>query len=134
MARTDEIAEPSFAARLEARRFGTAMAEIIPIIATTRSNSINEKPSCRWLVFMTYLVLRAERNVLRFLASPHLVIKTVDPIRREMSASSNTMIVPRVRFSKTVELLTFWLSSSWSGVEVHRPDKFRQRRDDGFRQ
>ena len=43
--RIDAIADASFAARFDARRFGTAMAEIIPMIATTRSNSINEKPS-----------------------------------------------------------------------------------------
>jgi hypothetical protein len=44
-------AEPSLAARREARRLGMAIAAMIPIMATTISNSIKEKPVCR-LFFM----------------------------------------------------------------------------------
>jgi hypothetical protein len=45
MVRNEYCAEPSFAARLEARRLGIAMAAIIPMIATVISSSINEKPA-----------------------------------------------------------------------------------------
>jgi hypothetical protein len=45
MVRSEDWAEPSFAARREARRFGIAMAAMMPMIATTISSSINEKPA-----------------------------------------------------------------------------------------
>jgi hypothetical protein len=44
MIRIVDKAEASFAARLEDRRFGTAIAEMIPMMATTMSSSISEKP------------------------------------------------------------------------------------------
>src|SRR5712692_5126764 len=44
MVRSDCSAEPSFAARREARRLGIAIAAIMPIIATTIRSSISEKP------------------------------------------------------------------------------------------
>src|SRR5882724_685055 len=51
MVRSEDCAEPSFAARREARRFGIAMAAIMPMIATTMSSSISEKPF--WFFFMS---------------------------------------------------------------------------------
>jgi hypothetical protein len=49
----EEVAEPSFAARREASRLGIAMAAMIPIMATTISNSINEKPFiCFLFIFL----------------------------------------------------------------------------------
>src|SRR5215510_7694958 len=53
MVRTDDCAEPSYAARREAIRLGIAIAAMMPMIATTISSSISEKPSCR-LFFMSY--------------------------------------------------------------------------------
>src|SRR6185503_9245832 len=50
MVRSEDWAEPSFAARREARRLGIAMAAMMPIIATTMSNSISEKPF--WFLFV----------------------------------------------------------------------------------
>jgi hypothetical protein len=46
--RREDWAEPSLAARLEARIFGIAIEAMIPIIATTMSSSINEKPVSSW--------------------------------------------------------------------------------------
>jgi hypothetical protein len=37
-------ADASFAARLEDNRFGIAMAEMMPMMATTMSSSISENP------------------------------------------------------------------------------------------
>src|SRR6476619_2230150 len=48
MVRKEYCADPSFAALLEARRLGTAMAAMIPMIAIVMSNSINEKPALVW--------------------------------------------------------------------------------------
>jgi hypothetical protein len=45
MVRSEYCAEPSLAARLEARRLGIAMAAIIPMMATVINSSINEKPA-----------------------------------------------------------------------------------------
>jgi hypothetical protein len=45
MVRNEYCADPSFAALLEARRLGTAMAAMIPMTATVISSSINEKPA-----------------------------------------------------------------------------------------
>jgi len=42
--RIAESAAPSLAALREASRFGIAMAAMMPIMATTISNSIREKP------------------------------------------------------------------------------------------
>src|SRR6266849_8423519 len=50
MVRSEDWAEPSFAARREARRLGIAMAAMMPIIATTMSSSISEKPF--WFLFI----------------------------------------------------------------------------------
>jgi len=44
MERIAESAEPSFAARFEASRLGTAIEAMMPIIATTIISSIKEKP------------------------------------------------------------------------------------------
>src|SRR5438477_1343648 len=50
--RTEAAAEDSFAAILARSRFGMAIAAMIKMIATTISNSINEKPFClRMLLF-----------------------------------------------------------------------------------
>src|ERR1700730_6141283 len=46
MVRMEPTAEASLAAIRERSRLGIAMAAIIKIIATTISNSINEKPFC----------------------------------------------------------------------------------------
>jgi hypothetical protein len=45
MVRKLPIAEDSLAARREARRFGIAMAAMMPMIATTIKSSINENPA-----------------------------------------------------------------------------------------
>src|SRR6185295_492820 len=57
MVRSDDWADPSFAARREARRLGTAMAASIPMIATTMRSSISEKPSC--CLFFIYLLQKS---------------------------------------------------------------------------
>src|SRR6266496_4561978 len=49
----DDCAEPSLAARRDARRLGIAIAAMIPIIATTMRSSIREKPSWRLFVFIS---------------------------------------------------------------------------------
>src|SRR5678815_661834 len=54
MVRIDDWADPSLAERREARRFGIAIAAIIPMIATTTRSSIKEKPDWR-LQFISYL-------------------------------------------------------------------------------
>src|ERR1700722_5352836 len=46
MERTEPTAEASLAAMRARSKFGIAMAAMIKIIATTISNSINEKPFC----------------------------------------------------------------------------------------
>src|ERR687886_1355694 len=46
MVRTLEMAEASLAARREASRLGMAMAAMMPMIATTISSSMSEKPFC----------------------------------------------------------------------------------------
>src|SRR5688500_20397879 len=45
MTRNALNAAASFAERFEDSRFGTAIAEMMPIMATTRRSSISEKPS-----------------------------------------------------------------------------------------
>src|SRR6476469_4805397 len=57
--RIEAAAEDSLAAILARSRFGMAIAAMIKMIATTISNSINEKPFClRILVFPSSLVFR----------------------------------------------------------------------------
>src|SRR5579859_6581276 len=51
MVRTDPTADASLAAIRERSRFGIAIAAIIRMIATTISNSINEKPFCFLFIF-----------------------------------------------------------------------------------
>src|SRR6266849_3042942 len=46
MVRMEAIAEASFAVMRARTRFGTAIAAMIKMIATTISNSISEKPLC----------------------------------------------------------------------------------------
>jgi hypothetical protein len=46
MVRMEEMADASLAARREASRLGVAMAATMPMIATTISSSISEKPAC----------------------------------------------------------------------------------------
>src|SRR6476469_3702308 len=58
MVRIDCCADPSLAARREARRLGIAIAAIMPMIATTIKSSINEKPSWRLLVILVSCSLR----------------------------------------------------------------------------
>src|SRR5437868_4403227 len=65
MVRREDWAEPSLAARREARRLGIAMAAMMPIIATTIRSSINEKPSWRLLV----MVIRAPFTYLSLLVA-----------------------------------------------------------------
>jgi predicted tellurium resistance membrane protein TerC len=57
----EDCAEPSLAARLEARRLGIAMAAMMPMIATTMRSSISEKPSWRLFVFIFLFVLLREK-------------------------------------------------------------------------
>jgi hypothetical protein len=55
MVRTDPTAEASLAAILDRSKFGIAMAAMIRMMATTISNSINEKPfSLRMSYFPFY--------------------------------------------------------------------------------
>src|SRR5258708_11621969 len=59
--RIEPTAEASFAAIRERSRFGIAMAAMIRMIATTISNSINEKPFClRICTFPLSKVLSSE--------------------------------------------------------------------------
>src|ERR1041385_600453 len=51
-------AEPSLAARREARRLGIAIAAMMPMIATTIKSSINEKPSWRLVFILVSCSLR----------------------------------------------------------------------------
>src|SRR5687768_14064287 len=84
-------AEPSLAARFEAKRLGIAMAAIMPIIATTIKSSIREKPSWRF-VFISYscslekVVNVSRANGLR----PYDVCRA----EREVSRVSLTRAVP----------------------------------------
>src|SRR3990172_11001936 len=54
MVRNAPAAEDSLAAMRERNKFGTAIAAMIKMIATTINNSINEKPFC----FFMYLPLQ----------------------------------------------------------------------------
>src|ERR1044072_8714080 len=56
------IAEPSLAARREARRLGIAIAAMMPIIATTMRSSINEKPSWRLVFMLIFMLLKRYRG------------------------------------------------------------------------
>src|ERR1043166_6576724 len=58
MVRREDWAEPSLAARREERRLGIAMAAMMPMIATTMSSSINEKPFWFLLVISFICSLR----------------------------------------------------------------------------
>src|SRR5438874_269967 len=51
--RTEAAAEDSFAAILARSRFGMAIAAMIKMIATTISNSINEKPFCLRILILS---------------------------------------------------------------------------------
>jgi len=51
------MAADSLAARREARRLGMAMAAIMPMIATTISSSIREKPSWRFVFIWLFMLL-----------------------------------------------------------------------------
>src|SRR5918992_5341384 len=70
MVRKEEMAEPSLAARREARRLGIAMAAMMPIIATTIRSSINEKPAWRLVVIRVWCSLKDIGGFHRFLAPP----------------------------------------------------------------
>src|ERR1035441_7849026 len=50
--RSEATAEASLAAILERSKFGIAIAAMIKIIATTISNSINEKPFCLFRILI----------------------------------------------------------------------------------
>src|SRR5882724_10900384 len=88
-------AEPSFAARREARRLGIAMAAIMPIIATTMSNSISEKPCWRLFDVISYgAPLR--KFLVVYLAPLDVVYRRRAAQRRKLSAASLiTKTVPR---------------------------------------
>jgi len=53
--RREDTAEASLAARLEANRLGMAMAAMMPMIATTISSSISEKPFRTLLLVIFFL-------------------------------------------------------------------------------
>src|ERR1044072_598893 len=55
--RTVDIADASLAGRREASRLGMAMAAMMPMIATTISNSISEKPFWPFFVCICFTVL-----------------------------------------------------------------------------
>src|SRR5438270_13868572 len=80
--RTEAAAEDSLAEILARSRFGMAIAAMIKMIATTISNSINEKPFClRILVFSLFYVFesRSQRpdGSIFALASPIALITKV---------------------------------------------------------
>src|SRR5688572_18516235 len=54
----EDIADPSLAARLDASRLGTAMAMMMPMIATTMSSSIRENPTSFFLLILIPQKLR----------------------------------------------------------------------------
>ena len=60
MLRTEPTAEDSLAAILARSRFGMAIAAMIRMIATTISNSINEKPFCLRIRFFLFWFLKPE--------------------------------------------------------------------------
>src|SRR5947199_9191897 len=73
MVRSEATAEASFAAILERIRLGIAIAAMIRMIATTISNSINEKPFC---------LLRILSNLLRQLhAEAQYLVARNGPLR-----------------------------------------------------
>lgn len=61
-------AEASLAARREEMRFGTAIAEIIPIIATTIRSSIRLKPDCRCGVVISVVFVDLRLSALKEIA------------------------------------------------------------------
>src|SRR5581483_10537457 len=64
--RTEAAAEDSLAAILARSRFGMAIAAMIKMIATTISNSINEKPFClRILVLSLFLFFESSVSATR---------------------------------------------------------------------
>jgi len=67
--RIEAAAEDSFAAAFERSRFGIAIAAMIKMIATTISNSINEKPFCLHISVRPQL-----SNILMFALEPPLRI------------------------------------------------------------
>src|SRR6266568_2290459 len=60
MVRIEDSAEPSFAARREAKRLGIAMAAIMPIMATTINSSISENPSRRLICCMVLILKKID--------------------------------------------------------------------------
>src|SRR5882724_2116384 len=82
MIRIDDWAEPSLAARREAKRLGIAIAAIIPMIATTMRSSISEKPS--WRLFLFILSVHSLENL-----SCKFVAPTASP--EECLAAHNAM-------------------------------------------
>src|SRR5436190_13438725 len=76
-------AEPSFAARREARRLGIAIAAMMPMIATTMSSSIKEKPCWRFCVFISLLVLLKRFLGFNFLAPLGVVYRRRAAQRRK---------------------------------------------------
>src|SRR5258705_7722129 len=86
------VAEPSLAARLEARRLGIAMAAIMPIIATTMRSSINEKPSWRLVVILVSCSLR-EVGFAKF-SRQRLSSLDVRPRRARSVRASKSTLVP----------------------------------------
>src|SRR5687768_13364961 len=88
------IAEPSFAARREARRLGIAIAAMMPIIATTMRSSINEKPSWRLVVILIRCSLKdlggfkVSRHRLSFPCEPRRA-RCVDGLLNNRCAKGN---------------------------------------------
>src|SRR5215210_830451 len=62
MVRSDCWAEPSLAARREARRLGMAMAAMMPMIATTIKSSMREKPFWPLFCCIFFQVLLSKGN------------------------------------------------------------------------
>src|SRR5690349_7081586 len=63
MLRTEPTAEDSLAAILARSRFGMAIAAMIKMIATTISNSINEKPFCLRILVLSLFSCFFESSV-----------------------------------------------------------------------
>src|ERR1043165_10164878 len=75
MVRKLDCAEPSLAARREARRLGIAMAAMMPMIATTIKSSIREKPFWPFFCCISFRCSLSRRGKIQsqILAPPALI-------------------------------------------------------------
>src|SRR3954469_6763552 len=98
MVRRPEIADASLAARREARGLGIAMAAIMPMIATTISSSMSEKPF--WPLFfcisVTVLLRRKFSSGVKILfLAPSAIVSGYAPVGRLLTPGLQTRFVPQ---------------------------------------